>query len=298
MVGQVLHHRSAVRPRYLGNRRRASTLIELLVVVFMIGILISILLPSLRRSMDLARGAICQSNLRSVGQVLTQYQIENEGWIPSVDRFAAGIASTAVGVQEDRPTNRAWFFKLFPTYLQDPMVLTCPEDPYNYRMSNARTRLEEPYVAEYASYGLNSFMLRAGGGFLANVERHKPRWPRNTILVADLGPDIVRFGRTAPEGVGPARNQAMMMWTDGLDPFSGRAANPWVTTRHNHGMNALTLTMDVRSVRTKEVLESPIRRRYEDCASGGCTLCNELGLFHYSFAKDRLFWWTGPTPTP
>lgn len=274
--------------RSAGRRRIASTLIELLVVISVIALLISLMIPSMKRSMDVARSTLCQHNLREIGQSLSMYRFENKGWLPI--KTKGNISSTG------EPVNNAWFTKMYPTYLSDPAILACPKDPYGYRMIEARDHLQNPEVTDYPSYGINSFILQAGGGFLGNLDRQLPSRPHDTILMADLGPDVIRFGQKSATGIGPSRNDGMMRWTDGMDPFSGVAANPWITTRHNHGVNVLTLTGGIRHARTDHMLKNPIRKFYDNCAGGGCTLCNELGMFHYSFAKQHLYWWTGPTP--
>ena len=271
-------------------RRGASTLIELLVVIAMIGMLISLLLPSLKRSMDYARSTVCQYRLKEVSRVMMMYRLENKGWLPTKDS-ASAAATMAL------PQNSAWFTKLFPTYLKDPTILSCPDDPYAERMKSSSARFHSPEVAEFSSYGMNSFILSAGEGEFANVERNAPSRPLDTILVADLGPDIIRSAAQSRAYAGPSRNGGSMAWGDNFDPFSGLAANPWVTARHNKGINVMTLQGHIRHVRTAEMLRNPIRRYYENCSAGGCTLCNELELFHYSFAKDRLFWWTGSLQT-
>lgn len=291
MLGYVHSNssRSMAGPR---RARRASTMIELLVVISIIGLLITMLLPSLRRSMDLASTTVCQYNLRELGHCLTLYRIENHGWLPTVAQTDENVAARSQISQ-----NEAWFVKMFPTYLQDPQILTCPEDPFAFRLLNDRSRLRNPEVADYPSYGINNFIMSAGSGFLANVDRYQPTRPLDTILVADLGPDNVgRRRRSSNTLVGPSRNSSLMTWGDGFDPFTGIPAHSWLTTRHNHGINILTLAGGIRSIKTVDMLRAPIRKRYAECAAGGCTLCNELGLYHYSFAKEHLYWWTGPAP--
>ena len=270
-------------------RHRGATLIELLVVMAMIGLLISILIPSLKQSMDLAKATVCMHNLREIGHSLRYYRYDNDGWLPAVARTDLGIEA----IRSSGP----WFVKLYPSYLSDPMLLTCPEDPFKYRMAKVGGRLADPSVADYPSYGINSFLVTSGNGFLADVDRHQPARPLDTILVADLGPDDL-FGQSQAGGVvGPIRNASLLAWDDGFDPLTGRTPQPWLTTRHRRGIHVLTLAGGVREALTSEIMRRPIRRFYDNCSAGGCTFCNHLRLIHYSFARDHLYWWTGPVPS-
>jgi prepilin-type N-terminal cleavage/methylation domain-containing protein len=61
--------------------RSAFTLIEILVVVAIIALLISILLPSLARSREMARRAICAARLHNMSLAVTQYAHSNRGKI-------------------------------------------------------------------------------------------------------------------------------------------------------------------------------------------------------------------------
>ncbi len=63
------------------GRRHGFTLIELLVVVAIIGLLLSILLPSLSKAREQGRIAVCLSNLKSIGQAAAGYWQENQGFI-------------------------------------------------------------------------------------------------------------------------------------------------------------------------------------------------------------------------
>ncbi|MCO6436879.1 MAG: prepilin-type N-terminal cleavage/methylation domain-containing protein [Phycisphaerae bacterium] len=63
-------------------KRKGFTLIELLVVVAIIALLISILLPSLSRARELAKRAVCASNLRGIGQGEHIYANDNAEWFP------------------------------------------------------------------------------------------------------------------------------------------------------------------------------------------------------------------------
>jgi prepilin-type N-terminal cleavage/methylation domain-containing protein/prepilin-type processing-associated H-X9-DG protein len=65
------------------EKHEGFTIVELLVVIGIIGVLITLLLPTLMSARGDAKQITCEANLRSIGQALVAYETENDGLIPA-----------------------------------------------------------------------------------------------------------------------------------------------------------------------------------------------------------------------
>lgn len=90
------------------------TLIELLVVIVIISILLSVLIPSLRKVRESARRTICYSNLRQTGTALACYLMTEGGRLPS----------SSHSIREPR---QYWLYVL-TQYTQEKLLFQCPSD--------------------------------------------------------------------------------------------------------------------------------------------------------------------------
>lgn len=99
-----------------GNaNKNGFTLIELLVVVAIIALLLSIVVPSLRRAKILAQRTVCLSNLKQWGAVYEMYINDNNGFFPL----------SCIDPDYSPRGSRTWFIALCP-YSQSAEILYCP----------------------------------------------------------------------------------------------------------------------------------------------------------------------------
>ncbi len=102
------------------------TLIELLVVVAIIGLLLSLLLPSLGKSRELAKRAVCLSNNKQIGLALYSYGKKNDSKLPPGNGTIGrghGIDST-FSLSNNKPYGLAYL--MVQEYFSRAEVFYCP----------------------------------------------------------------------------------------------------------------------------------------------------------------------------
>lgn len=100
-LDQVLF--GAVRVRSQRGGRRAFSLIELLVVIAVVAVLISLLVPALRRARAAAFDTRSLANLRSIGQAVVLYANDNKERYPISSHTSGSLASEASWLQSLQP---------------------------------------------------------------------------------------------------------------------------------------------------------------------------------------------------
>lgn len=115
------------------HRRHAFTIVEVLVVVGIIVILLSLLLPSLRRVREGAKQLTCLSNLRQIGLAFVGYTHDNSGHFPTCGPRAPfpQASSDWIFWEETGPRKRDLDKSAIAPYLDRPLnpnLLRCPSD--------------------------------------------------------------------------------------------------------------------------------------------------------------------------
>jgi prepilin-type N-terminal cleavage/methylation domain-containing protein len=110
------------------RERKAFTLVELLIVIGIIALLVSMLLPMLTRSNEMARRVTCLSNLRQVNACFHFYAQGNRDQVPIGHRtpskqYNSMVYSTTGG------SRWVLFGLLYSSgYMDSPKILFCPSE--------------------------------------------------------------------------------------------------------------------------------------------------------------------------
>jgi prepilin-type N-terminal cleavage/methylation domain-containing protein len=252
------------------RRSKAFTLVELLVVIAIIALLMSILMPALKRARDQAKSAGCKMYLHQWGIIWKIYCDEND------DRFCNAQWS---GWQRGK-----WILPLRARWQTKSDILRCPMavkppigpllgsaygGPFNtYRMGGSNPAVRE----EKVSYGLNCWVFDSLPG-QTEIQNRPTAWNWKTPTVAG-GARVPLFGDTMWRGGGPTsgdpaeaapgldRDRSLPPAYDGAWIGYKGEMHHFCINRHNERINMLFLTGDARDVGLKELWTLKWHRNY------------------------------------
>ena len=106
-------------------KKAEFTLIELLVVVAIIGILASLLLPSLSKARERTKTAVCVNNLKQIGIGVFTYSTGMDGAIPPNDQFTGLLVDSGI-LEAPRGTAFSTGGSLNVDVTKESTVFKCP----------------------------------------------------------------------------------------------------------------------------------------------------------------------------
>ncbi len=143
------------------DKRNGFTLIELLVVIAIIAVLMAILMPSLQKVREQAKGVMCHTRLREWGLVWSMYLNENRGKFPDM-------------------SGHNWMKGMREYYADSDDLLFCPTTSKN-KFTREGASAKYAVIADgdrepVASYSLNEWIYdsdaTSGGRGLGDYWRH------------------------------------------------------------------------------------------------------------------------------
>ncbi len=146
--------------------KKAFTLIELLTVIAIIGILASILVPTVAQVRESGRRAKCLSNLRQIAQANVMYATDHDGQLPQPnwgtdsDGWLYEGSPVAGGRNPISPVRSGQLWD----YLESEEIYRCPTDWLN------QDELFEARDQQLSSYCMNGSASGYSGGPGLNME--------------------------------------------------------------------------------------------------------------------------------
>ena len=196
--------------------RAAFTLIDLLVSIFIIGILIGLLLPSIAKINEATRRVMCRSNMRQVSIGVSMYAQDNFQFLPRTQFVSSSGANRAAstttvrldesgGTRAPRAADYDGLGHLFSReYLLAPKIFYCP--------SHKGTNPFSKYAAQWAGRPgsiIANFQFRgamADGSKFLNVAGDAA----GGALISDALTSVQDFGHTT--GLNVMRGDLSVIW--------------------------------------------------------------------------------------
>jgi prepilin-type N-terminal cleavage/methylation domain-containing protein len=149
--------------------KRDFTLIELLVVVAIIGILASLLMPSLERARREAKLAVCKSNQKQFGTAMNIYTVDSDDILAHstwLNGFGNKVGWLYQGGNKSLPEHveTGAFWEL----MQTRGIYHCPTDDPNKRKSGTTQML--------TSYIMNGLVNHYSGTKYYRITNFSPTW--------------------------------------------------------------------------------------------------------------------------
>jgi len=153
------------------TKARGFTLIELLIVISIIGLLMSILLPSLHRAREQAKAMACTSNLKQIGLAVLSYFAEYDGYFPPAYQSDSGTHWWGQKSPDGIDHTKGFAWPYLQSTLKEKSIYECPSQPYGSYELQAKpaSALDDPKWIT-STYGYNGYYLSPSRTAWPNID--------------------------------------------------------------------------------------------------------------------------------
>jgi len=226
----------------MSKKSKGFTLIELLVVISIIALLMSILMPALAKTQEMAKSVICQSQLKQWCIVFEMYTEANKNLFPE-----------ELGLTGEYLKN----------YYKDDQLLLCPsaKKPYTEGARN-------PFGAHFfyeglASYGHNSWITSKPAASGTDVDDGSWLW--KTTIIKRGGEVPMVFDCAGWQNACPHHYDQPPLYDGHMEYDTNASEMRYVClNRHMQSVNMAFVDMSVRRVWLKELWNLRWHRQWWD----------------------------------
>jgi len=108
------------------SERRGFTLVELLVVIAIIAILMTIIIPVLRKAKERAKEVVCRAHIRNIGLVVIMYLDENDNRMPNSGSANGFLWYDSNGNYLTTNDSTAYWGIVYIAHLKETKIFSCP----------------------------------------------------------------------------------------------------------------------------------------------------------------------------
>lgn len=183
------------------------TLIELLVVIAIIGILVSILMPSLSKSRELARRAVCLSNMKQMYTASAMYDDSNDG-------------RTAIGYTNNFQMN--YLYRQYSKYVNQGLIGVYTEHNFEYLYCPSQTH--DQHLYDTLANEWNSSTTRTSMSSAPLVDYDNSGVPTNSVFMSQLEADYVLLSDIV------SSSSRKSHWKEGFNVVKVGGQGKWIHT--------------------------------------------------------------------
>lgn len=236
--------------------KKAFTLIELLVVIAIIALLLSVILPSLKKAKQKAQEVVCRSNLRQWGIMFTMYTQDYDNSLPvGWNGGTMWMTDLMAYYQGTGDVRNCPSVKKFITDIPDwSTVYSTMDRTFIGWGIHGQAGWTTPSWSEdgmYGSYGVNAWAMNPLDIGVPGTYDTNPSWRPNYFrkMTVSNASRIPLMGGAMWDGTHPLDTDA----PPSIKGVEGSDLSKFCLDRHNGGPNLLFMDASTRKVGLKEL---------------------------------------------